>query len=79
MFRRMDLLLAGVTVVLTLFGLAMIASVSVFESYQITERLVAQGTRDIPSNSFYLWRSFFHVLLSMGAGAFCLIFPYRAW
>ncbi|OGJ59629.1 hypothetical protein A2881_03220 [Candidatus Peribacteria bacterium RIFCSPHIGHO2_01_FULL_55_13] len=79
MFKRIDLLLAGVTVVLTLFGLAMIASVSVFESYQITERLVAQGTRDIPSNSFYLWRSFFHVLLSMGAGAFCLIFPYRAW
>lgn len=75
----MDLLLAGVTVVLTLFGLAMIASVSVFESYQITERLVAQGARELPSNSFYLWRSFFHVLLSMGAGVICLIVPYRAW
>ncbi|TSC57125.1 MAG: hypothetical protein Greene041662_1060 [Candidatus Peregrinibacteria bacterium Greene0416_62] len=69
MFRRIDLLLAGITVVLTLFGLAMIASVSVFESYQITERLVAQGVRELPSNSFYLWRSFFHVLLSMGAAS----------
>lgn len=79
MFRRLDLLLAGVTVVLTLFGLAMIASVSVFESYQITERLVSQGVRDIPSNSFYLWRSFFHVLLSMGMGFLCMIIPYRTW
>ncbi|OGJ60677.1 hypothetical protein A3C37_02020 [Candidatus Peribacteria bacterium RIFCSPHIGHO2_02_FULL_53_20] len=79
MFKRMDLLLAGVTVVLTLFGLAMIASVSVFESYQITQRLVAQGTRELPSNSFYLWRSFFHVLFSMGAASVCIIVPYRAW
>lgn len=75
----MDLLLAGVTVVLTLFGLAMIASVSVFESYQITERLVNQGARDIPSNSFYLWRSFFHVLLSMSAAGVCVVVPYRVW
>ncbi len=79
MFRRMDLLLAGVTVVLTLFGLAMIASVSVFESYQITERLVAQGVMDAPSNSFYLWRSFFHVLLGLVAGFLCMVTPYRLW
>lgn len=75
----MDLLLAGVTVVLTLFGLAMIASVSVFESYQITERLVAQGARGLPSNSFYLWRSFFHVLFSLGAASVCIVTPYRTW
>jgi cell division protein FtsW len=75
----MDLLLAGVTVVLTLFGLAMIASVSVFESYQITERLVAQGIMDAPSNSFYLWRSFFHVLIGMGAGFLFMVTPYRLW
>ena len=50
MFRRMDLLLFGLATVLVLFGLAMIASVSVFESYQITTRLVAQGLREETSN-----------------------------
>jgi len=75
----MDLLLLGITIVLTLFGLAMIASVSVFESYQLTERLVAQGIREVPSNSFYLWRSFLHVLIGFTAMGFATIIPYRLW
>ena len=79
MFRRMDLLLFGITAVLVLFGLAMIASVSVFESYQITQRLVAQGLREETSNSFYLLRSFFHVMLGFGAMFVTMILPYRLW
>jgi len=79
MFRRMDFLLLGITVVLTLFGLAMISSVSVFESYQITQRLVAQGLRDAPSNSFYLWRSFRHVLFGFSAMSIVALIPYRLW
>jgi cell division protein FtsW len=79
MLRRMDLLLAGVTVVLVLFGLAMIASVSVFESYQLTQRLVDQGLREAPSNSFYLWRNFYHVLFGMSAMGLCILLPYRTW
>ncbi|MDD5751466.1 MAG: hypothetical protein PHS73_03020 [Candidatus Peribacteraceae bacterium] len=75
MFRRMDFLLFGITIVLTLFGLAMISSVSVFESYQITQRLTTQGLRDAASNSFYLWRSFRHVLLGLGAMTFMMIIP----
>ncbi|MDO8468937.1 MAG: putative peptidoglycan glycosyltransferase FtsW [Candidatus Peribacter sp.] len=79
MFRRMDFLLLGITVVLTLFGLAMISSVSVFESYQITQRLVSQGLRDVPSNSFYLWRSFRHVFFGFGAMGVTMLIPYRVW
>lgn len=79
MLNRIDLLLLGITVVLTFFGLAMIASVSVFESYQITEVLVKQGVRDIPSNSFYLWRSFLHVLEGMIVMGITTILPYRIW
>jgi len=79
MFRRTDFLLLGITVVLTLFGLAMISSVSVFESYQITQRLVAQGLRDAPSNSFYLWRSFRHVFFGFGAMGFTMLIPYNLW
>ncbi|HAI98016.1 TPA: putative lipid II flippase FtsW [Candidatus Peribacteria bacterium] len=79
MLRRMDLLLFGVTIALTLFGLAMIASVSVFESYQITQRLTEQGLLDGASNSFYLWRSFRHVLLGFAVMGGTMIVPYRMW
>lgn len=79
MFRRMDLLLLGITIVLTLFGLAMISSVSVFESYQITQRLVTQGLRDAPSNSFYLWRSFRHILFGLGVMGATMTISYRVW
>lgn len=77
--RRIDLLLAGITVVLVLFGLAMIASVSVYESYQITQRLVDQGLREATSNSFYLWRSFINVVFGLGAMGALMIIPYRTW
>lgn len=79
MFRRLDFLLLGITVVLTFFGLAMISSVSVFESYQITQRLMAQGLRDAPSNSFYLWRSFRHVFMGLGVMGVMALIPYRTW
>lgn len=75
----MDLLLFGIVTVLVLFGLAMIASVSVFESYQITQRLVAQGLRENTSNSFYLLRSFLHVIIGFGAMFFTMVIPYRLW
>jgi cell division protein FtsW len=70
----MDFLLLGITVVLTMFGLAMIASVSVFESFQLTQRLTGVG-----SNSFYLVRSFLHAILGCGAMAFTILVPYHFW
>lgn len=79
MLRRIDLLLFGIVAVLVLFGLAMIASVSVFESYQITQRLVAQGLREETSNSFYLLRSFIHVMIGFGAMGFIMLIPYHFW
>lgn len=73
-FRRMDLLALGIAIVLTFFGLAMIASVSVFKSYQLTAKLTGEGY-----NSFYLWRSFAHVI----TGTICMVslsfVPYRLW
>ncbi|MEK7137349.1 MAG: FtsW/RodA/SpoVE family cell cycle protein, partial [Patescibacteria group bacterium] len=79
MFRRIDHLLLGLTVGLSLFGLAMIASVSVFESYQITSRLVQQGSLEEPSNAFYLWRNFWHVVTGLGLMLFIATIPYRVW
>lgn len=75
----MDVLLFGVVTVLILFGLAMIASVSVFESYQITQRFVEQGLREDTSNSFYLLRSFMHIMIGFGAMFFTMIIPYHLW
>lgn len=79
MFKRLDLLLCGITVVLAFFGLAMIASVSVFESYQITQKLVDQGIRDIPSNSFYLIRSSVHTFVGLIVMCITMLIPYHAW
>src|SRR3989338_8533345 len=79
MFRRIDFLLLGITIVLTFFGLAMIASVSVFESYQITQRLTDEGLRAAPTNSFYLWRSFLHIVVGMSAMTVMIILPYKMW
>lgn len=79
MFRRMDLLLMGIAVGLTLFGLAMIASVSVFESYQLTERLTSRGLMDAPSNSYFLWRSSLHVFAGIILMLTMAVIPYRMW
>ncbi len=79
MFRRADYLLLGVALVLTLFGLAMVSSVSVFESYQLTTRFVNQGLQSEPSNAFYLWRSFLHVVVGLLAMLVMAAIPYRLW
>ncbi len=79
MFRRADYLLLGTALVLTLFGLAMVSSVSVFESYQLTQKFVVQGTWTEPSNAFYLWRTFLHVLAGLAAMTVMAIIPYRLW
>ncbi len=79
MFRRMDLLLMGIAIGLTLFGLAMIASVSVFESYQLTERLTSRGLMDGPSNSYFLWRSSLHVFAGIILMLCMSVIPYRMW
>lgn len=74
MFKRADFLYLGIALGLALFGLAMIASVSVYQSYQLTQRLW-----DTPSNAFYLWRSSMHMLVATG-GLFCAsIIPYSFW
>lgn len=79
MFRRADFLLLGIALGLTLFGLAMIASVSVYQSYQKTQYFVQLGTWTSPSNAFYLWRSFIHVIVALGAMSVVSMIPYHFW
>ncbi len=79
MFKRADFLLLGIALGLSLFGLAMIASVSVYQSYQLTQRFVDAGTWVAPSNAFYLWRSFLHMLVALSALGITMIIPYHFW
>lgn len=79
MFKKADFLLLGVALGLSLFGLAMIASVSVYQSYQLTQRFVESGTWEAPSNAFYLWRSFMHMLAALSGLGVCSIIPYHFW
>lgn len=75
----MDFLLIGIAVGLTFFGLAMIASVSVFESHQITQKLADLGLREDPSNSFYLLRSFSHAIVGLLVLGITTVIPYHIW
>ncbi len=75
----MDLLLCGITIVLTFFGLAMIASVSVYKSYQVTSQQVDRGLREEPTNSYYLVKSSVHVLVGFLFMFLLALVPYRMW
>ncbi len=79
MFKRADFLFLGIALGLTLFGLAMIASVSVYQSFQLTQRFVLLGTLDAPSNSFYLWRSSMHMIVALAGLCFMMMVPYYVW
>jgi cell division protein FtsW len=53
---------------LVVFGLVMIASVSVYESYNT-----------FGVNDFYFWRRIAHMGVAFAAFVFCLYMPYRFW
>lgn len=61
-------MLLGVVIVLTFFGLAMIASVSVFKSYQLTQ-----------TNSLYLWKSSVNMIVGFAVLLMTSLLPYRLW
>lgn len=74
-----DIPLAIVIFCLLLFGIIMISSVSVYESYQYTSKEVADGDLDEPSNSFYLWRHFWRAVTSIPVWIFAIYFPLKYW
>ena len=74
-----DTPLAIVIFCLVIFGIIMISSVSVYESYQLTSSMVDQGLRDEPSNSFYLWRHFLRAFLSVPIWLFAMYLPLKFW
>jgi cell division protein FtsW len=66
--KNIDYILLAITIALIFFGLAMIASVSVYESFNKFEQ-----------NDFYFWRRIGQIGMASGGFFLCLLTPYRFW
>ncbi len=77
--QGIDTILAACIFGLVVFGLIVISSVSVFESYQITSIMVKKGLREAPSNDFYLWKHVTRVFLAIPLWIISIYIPYKWW
>lgn len=78
-FKKVDYVLLFAVFFLIVIGLVMISSVSVFESYTVTQRLVKEGVRELPSNDFYLIRSVSYTIFAVFIGFVTFILPVKIW
>lgn len=71
----------GITIVgLAIFGLVMISSASVYESYQVYVREgVDCGLIDANCNDFYFWRQVRNILVALPLGLVVGMVPYLFW
>jgi cell division protein FtsW len=71
----------GITVVgLAIFGLVMISSASVYESYQVyTREGIDCGLIDANCNDFYFWRQVRNILIAIPFGLIAASIPYLFW
>jgi len=77
--RSFDIPLAVVFLSLVLFGVVMVSSVSVYESYQLTSGLAQKGILSEPTNSFYLWRHILRVAISIPLCTLIIYLPLSIW
>ena len=75
--KNIDYALFFTIFALIVFGMIMISSVSVYPSFQVTSKMVANGKADAPYNYFYLVRNISHVLLCLFAFVFIAKTPFR--
>ena len=68
MKKHIDYTILAIVIILVFFGLAMIASVSVYESYNKFQQ-----------NDFYFWRRIVQMAIALVAFLFCLYIPHRLW
>jgi cell division protein FtsW len=71
----------GITIIgLAIFGLVMISSASVYESYQVYVREgVNCGLIDANCNDFYFWRQVRNILVAIPLGLVAAAIPYLFW
>lgn len=63
--KTIDTTLVLIVIMLVIFGMIMISSVSVYPSFKITSLMVAKGILLEPSNSFYLSKNIIHVIIGI--------------
>ncbi len=71
----------GITIIgLAIFGLIMISSASVYESYQVYVREgIDCGLIDANCNDFYFWRQVRNILVAIPLGLIAVAIPYLFW
>lgn len=77
--HSVDRVLAVMIFALMIFGIIMVSSVSVYESYQLTSSMADKGLIDAPSNSFYFWRHFWRALISVPLCILMIYIPLTFW
>ncbi len=77
--RQIDTVLLAVILSLVAFGVMMISSVSVYESYQLTSSMANHGLLPEPTNSFYLWRHIWRVVIAVPICFLMIYFPINIW
>ncbi|MBI5731843.1 MAG: putative lipid II flippase FtsW [Candidatus Magasanikbacteria bacterium] len=77
--RSFDTVLAITVFALMFFGVVMVSSVSVYESFQITSTMTAKGLLAEPTNSFYLWRHIWRALISIPVCLLVMYLPLKIW
>jgi len=73
------MVLLVVVLCLLFFGVVMVSSVSVYQSYQITSSMVQKGLLSEPTNSFYLWRHLGRVVIAIPACIIMMYLPLNIW
>ena len=63
--KSIDTTLVFIVIALVIFGMIMISSVSVYPSFKITSRMVAQGLLPESNNYFYLSKNIAHVIIGL--------------
>lgn len=72
-----DYKLFFVVLILIIFGMIMISSVSIYPSHKVTTNMVNAGIIDEAYNYFYVRKNIFHVLLSLFLLAITVKTPYQ--
>ena len=75
--KSIDTTLMFLTLALTIFGMVMISSVSVYSSFKVTARMVALGNLNETQNYFYLLRTIFNVAMGILIMIICSKIPYH--
>ena len=76
---EIDLLLAISVFFVAIFGLVMISSVSIYESFNLTKTKVAKELLENPSNAFYFWKHLIRLIIALAIGFVAVFIPYQFW